>query len=193
MNNFAKALTLLAILSAAAPLFAQVPTATDTPTDSPTDTATNTATATPTLTATDTPTATITFTPTQTNTPTITGTPTDTATITPTYTPSCTPTITPTPGKNIFDVSLNILKEGGQPVTIHTGNRAYPGAYSLRIYNSAGELIRILDDQNLTIATDFYYTWDGTNTHNESVASGVYLIYLRRPTDKAVKRILVVR
>lgn len=187
MNKFAKALTLLVVFLAAVPLLAQVPT------DTPTDTPTSTPTATTTLTGTDTPTATITLTPTPTATPTITGTPTNTATITPSFTPTSTPTITPTPGTNIFDVSLNLLKEGGQPVSIHTGNRAYPGAYSLRVYDSAGEVIRVLDNRNLTIATDFQYTWDGTNNHNVPVASGVYLIYLRRPTDEAIKRILVVR
>lgn len=179
MNTLVKVLALLGILLTAAPLFAQVPTftPTDTPTDSPTPTATFTPTDTPTLTAT----------------PTITSTPTDTATITPTFTPTSTFTITPTPGTNTFDVSLNVLHEGGQPVSIHTGNAAYPGTYAVRIYNSAGEMIKTLDNQNLTTANQFWYQWDGTNTHNDPVASGVYIIYLHRPTDDVLKRILVVR
>lgn len=185
MNTHEKALAVLGLLFLTAPLFAQAPTATDTATDTPTQTTTDT--------PTDTPTATITLTPTLTATPTITSTPTDTATITPSFTPTDTATITPTPGTNIFDVSLNVLREGGQPVSIHAGNKAYPGGYDLRIYNSAGELIRTLDNQTLSTATDFWYTWDGTNNHNEPVASGVYLIYLHRPTDDRLKRILVVR
>ncbi|HJT23892.1 MAG TPA: hypothetical protein VJ873_04910 [bacterium] len=181
MNTPLKVLAVLGLLLITAPLFAQAPTATDTPTQTATDTPT------------DTPTATITLTPTLTATPTITSTSTDTATITPSFTPTSTATITPTPGTNTFDVSLNVLRGGGRPVTIHTGNSAYPGPYALRIYNSAGELIRVLDDQHLTSATDFFYTWDGTNFLNEPVASGVYLIYLRRPTDDIIKKIMVVR
>ena len=67
-----------------------------TPTDTATETMTETATATPTDTATNTPTDTATSTPTSTSTNTSTNTPTDTLTNTPTDTPTFTPTDTPT-------------------------------------------------------------------------------------------------
>lgn len=194
-----KTIFTLGLFFAAFPLFAQVSTntPTDTPTDTPTltttQTATSTATSTTTQTTTNTATSTITNTPTVTATPTITSTPTNTFTITPTFTPTSTPTVTPTPGFNLFDISENILRPSVGPVTIRVGSATYNGPYSLRIYNSAGELIKILDDQaSLPAAIDITYTWNGTNTHGDKVADGIYLFYLRRPVGVEMKKIAVV-
>ncbi len=196
----------LGLFFAAVPLFAQVPTntptdtATDTPTDTPTLTATATPTFTATLTATNTATATITLTPTNTATPTITLTPTTTFTITLTFTPTNTPTVTSTPtitftpGHDLFNVSENIVRPAVGPVSIHVGSFSYGGPYTLAVYNSAGEVIKILDNnQNLPAAIDIQYTWDGTNTHGDKVASGVYLIFLKRPLNEEMKKVLLVR
>jgi hypothetical protein len=191
-----KAFFTLGLFLTALPLFAQVPTntPTDTPTLTPTDTATSTPTFTPTQTTTNTATATITQTPTNSATPTISSTPTNTATITPTFTVTSTPTVTFTPGHDLFDVSENVLRPGSGPVIIHIGSASYDGGYSLRIYNSAGELVKILDNNtSLPAAIDITYTWDGTNTHGDKVADGVYLIYLKRPVNTETKRVLVVR
>ena len=126
-------------------------------------------------------------------TPTITFTPTITPTPTNTFTPTITPTPTPVPldvfyvDKNLFNPSL------GKAVSITVDYNKYPGEYSLRIYNTAGEHIKTLADQVLNAPVTQSYTWDGTNKNGDSCASGVYLFYLIEPEARKLKRILLVR
>lgn len=178
---------------------------TDTPTNSSTPTSTPTLTNTPTNTFTNTPTSTWTapftstntFSPTQTftptNTPTVTRTPT--ITFTPTITPTITITFTPTPPSvDIFQVSQNLLRPSQGSVSIYVSYNSYPGPYSLKIYNSAGEFIATLDKgPTLNSPINETYTWDGKNRFGAPCASGVYIFYLIEPFDRKVKRILLVR
>ena len=174
------------------------PSPTQTPTNTPTLTSSNTATATATLTTTATPTltstATATNTPTFTSTPTATSTPTrtPTSTFTPLLTSTFTQTPTATPGSETFFVSKNLL-QGGSTVTIHTVTWDYPGAFALKIYNSAGEYIKSLDDGNMVGPLDRSYTWDGTNRSGEPCASGMYIIYWTHPYGAQMARILLIR
>jgi len=69
----------------------------------------------------------------------------------------------------------------------------YPGAYSLRVYNSAGEHIRTLDDGILDNPVRRSYAWDGKNKYGEPCASGVYVIYLIEPYDRKIKRVILMR
>jgi flagellar hook assembly protein FlgD len=98
----------------------------------------------------------------------------------------------PTPADNFY-VSKNIFSPSAGPVSIYVKYDVYPGNYSLNIYNSAGEHIKTLDDQNLNGPVARYYSWDGTNKFGETVASGVYLIYLLEPFDQKMKRVLFLR
>jgi flagellar hook assembly protein FlgD len=75
-----------------------------------------------------------------------------------------------------MQVSQNLNTPTSGPVLISVGSYAYPGSFSLRVYNSVGEVIRILDNTNLTGAWVKTYTWDGTNAHGTRVASGIYII-----------------
>jgi flagellar hook assembly protein FlgD len=63
----------------------------------------------------------------------------------------------------------------------------------LRIYNSAGEHIQTLDSQDLNGPYQRSYSWDGTNKHGDSCASGVYVIYLIKPYGRQLARVLLVR
>jgi hypothetical protein len=199
------------------------PTITQTPTPTDTPTATNTSTFTPTATQTYTPTqtSTNTFTPssteTSTSTSTSTVTPTFTSTSTPTnsFTPTITPTVTLTPtitisptvtlsptptlvpqdnffiGKNVFVPAPNA------PLSIYVGCTQYPGPYSLRVYNSAGEFIRDLskdygDPSVLAAPVTHSYFWDGTDYGNNQCVSGVYLFYLIEPFDRHLKKVVLI-
>lgn len=186
-------------------------TSTSTPTFSPTATATFTNTATPVPSATPTntltatlsptptfsPTATFSPTPTQTSTPTFTSTftrtPTQTPTATHTPTVTFTPTETPTPGPDEFFVSRNFWKPGDFPIEIRVAYSKGKGPLKLRIYNSAGELVKVLEDDRVDIPGKVHDFWDGTNMHDEPVAAGIYLIHAVAPTWAKVKKIVVLR
>lgn len=94
---------------------------------------------------------------------------------------------------DIFDVSENILRPDQEPVSIRVAYSIYPGNYALRIYNSAGEHIRTLDEGPLDGPLDRNYQWDGKNKYGEPCASGVYIFYLIEPFDRKVKRVLLIR
>jgi hypothetical protein len=138
----------------------------------------------------------ITNTPTQTPTITPTGTPKFTSTPTQTPTITFTPTVTPTPipAEDEFYVAQNVYNATtDQPVSIFVGYSQFPGAYSLWIYNSAGEHIRTLDSQNLTGPINQSYFWDGKNKYGNKCASGVYILYLVEPFSTKVKRLVLIR
>lgn len=88
--------------------------------------------------------------------------------------------------KNKFNPSTEI-------VNIHVEYNKYPGAYSLWIYNSAGEHIRTLANDYLTAPLITNYTWDGRNKYGDICASGIYIFYLVEPRDVKHRRILLIR
>ncbi len=166
------------------PTFTVTPTASWTATDSPTSTLTPTTTPSPTQTLTPTSTPTITITPTVTLTPTITLSPT--VTLTPTAT---------IPYEDNFYVSQNVFRPAQGPLSIFVGYSQFPGPYSLKIYNTAGEFIKALVP-NQTANQPITYAgppWNGTNYANNPCASGIYLIYLVEPLDHKMKKVLLVR
>jgi len=171
----------------------QVPPSTPTPTM----TSTGTPTSSPTLTETPT----MTFTPTVTTTSSLTPTYTVTATWTQTFTPvfTDTPTMTPTPTvsftpspSDIFWVSKNKLQTGETPVEIRVGPLAF-GAYILKVYNSAGELVKVLRDGRGTEGLYDSATWDGRNEKGARVASGVYLIAYINGSKTRYAKLVVLR
>lgn len=166
-------------------------TPTTTPTATPQFTATNTATATPTSTPTFTATSTQTGTPTKSQ----TATPTSTITNTPTVTLTATITQTPTatiPNIDIFNVDRNVFNPATDSVSIFVEYTKFPGDYSMRIYNSAGEHIKTLSSKTLNEPVSESYVWDGKNKYGDTCASGVYILYLIEPFDRKIKRVLMV-
>jgi flagellar hook assembly protein FlgD len=123
-----------------------------------------------------------------------TPTPTETPTVTPTLTVTPTPTVTPV-HEDIFYVSENAFRpSAGGSVSIYVGYTNYPGPYSLKIYNSAGEQVKTLDpDQVITEAKYASYSWDGKNESQQDCASGIYVLYLIEPLDRKIKRVMLIR
>jgi flagellar hook assembly protein FlgD len=92
-----------------------------------------------------------------------------------------------------FYVSRNIFNPSLQgPVSVFVATVWGHGKYSLRVYNSAGEHIKTLDDQYLTTPGQFAYTWDGTNKYGQKCASGMYLFYLVKPFKRQLARVLLI-
>jgi hypothetical protein len=182
---------------------------TDTATQTWTDTATSTSTWTPTMTetfvftytetytptasSTDTPTFTLTSTATLTNTliPTDTWTVTQTPTITETQT--VTPTATALPPDTFF-VSRNVCRPGYDDPQVFVRVRlSQPGYCSVKIYNSAGELVRELWNTPVQTFLERDFSWDGKNMNGAFVASGVYVIYYTNRYQTKSARILVLK
>lgn len=137
-------------------------TFTATPTYTATNTFTDTMTATPTFTETrpNTATNTRTFTPTATPTSTFSATPTVTATATPTSTFTDTPTITATP-------------------TITPTSEVFPYTITVRVYNSAGEVVRTIASVRANkLMTSAKLTINGVETGNMISGEDAFEIFL---------------
>jgi hypothetical protein len=160
-----------------------------TPTDTATPTATPTATAS--FSASDTPT----------RTDTLTATPTPTATPTFTATPSATPSATATATRTITATFTDSPTASPTPTITQTFTPGPSGYVSLAVYNSAGELVKVLAERlgiyasvtGLQNAASFavgggaslpivltgaavQLAWDGTNAGGQLVSGGVYLL-----------------
>jgi hypothetical protein len=80
-----------------------------------------------------------------------------------------------------------------QPVSIFVRYDLFPGEYNLSVLNSAGEHIKTLDSRRISAPLQQIYFWDGTNKYGETVASGVYILYLVEPFDRKIKKVSFVR
>ncbi len=169
-------------------------TQTSSPTYSPSPTYSFTLTLTPTATSTFTPTFTLTPTDTSTRTPTVTNTPTRTYTPTMTYTRTNTPTATNTfTCQGSLYVSRNLYRPliDQPPLFIRT-TLCVSGPYSVKIYDSAGELVRVLRDNHNQMAGPDQVEWDGKNKIGTLIASGVYIIRLTEPFSAHSARVVVI-
>jgi hypothetical protein len=104
-----------------------------------------------------------------------------------------TPTPTPFPFCDSFHVSKNIFTPGQEPVSITVDYCQCPGAFSLGVYNSAGEFIVSLAQQWITAPLHGTYAWDGKNKSGDVCASGIYVICAVEPLGFKKARILLVR
>jgi hypothetical protein len=114
---------------------------------------------------------------------------------TPTWTPTVAPTAIPVL-PDVFSINQNAYQASpASPISITVGYGYFPGHYSLRIYNSAGEFIRDLSkgqnylSSSLPVTT---YTWDGQNEWHNPCASGVYIFYLVEPFSQKSKRFILI-
>ncbi len=68
---------------------------------------------------------------------------------------------------------------------------------TIRIYNTVGELVRILDvghkDAGLYVSQDRAAYWDGKNKFGMEVASGIYFYSIRTSDFAAVRKLIVLR
>ena len=67
------------------------------------------------------------------------------------------------------------------------------GPYILKVYNTAGELIKTLRDGTSPSGVCEEVHWDGTNRNGEPVASGLYLFAFTNRTKCRTAKVLVVR
>jgi hypothetical protein len=93
-----------------------------------------------------------------------------------TLTPAHSQVPTPASQTGWMQVSQNLNSPSSGPVSISVGSYTYPGGYSLRVCNRAGEVIKTLENTQLTGPWIKTYLWDGTNLKGARVASGVYIL-----------------
>jgi flagellar hook assembly protein FlgD len=90
-------------------------------------------------------------------------------------------------------VSKNVFDANQESVSIYV---SFPqsGNFTLRIYNSAGEHIKTLDNNTKILGGWMEgYLWDGTNKYGEKCAGGVYIIYYVEPYQRRLARVLLIR
>lgn len=165
------------------------PTVTQTYTRSPTATVSSTVTQRGTSTWTGSPTNTFTPSATITNTFTITATPTITLTFTVTLTPTATPTLFP---PYLF-VDRNLLPRGSGPLNIRFALAADADNVQIAVFNSAGELVKIVWNAPVQADTDYRLTWSATNYLGNRVSSNVYIVRLFAPSLLLLRMVAVVQ
>lgn len=69
---------------------------------------------------------------------------------------------------------------------------AESGPVSLKIFDTAGRLVKTLVDGHQT-PNHYELTWDGTDNVNQSVASGLYLYQLQTDDNREVRRMLLLK
>jgi len=80
--------------------------------------------------------------------------------------------------------------ESGVPFLIHYVVQD-PGKYSLKVYNSAGELVRVLQNLESQFPVEDTVQWDGKNMYGEKVAAGVYVVYFESSRYVRIAKVLV--
>ena len=102
---------------------------------------------------------------------------------------------TPTPTTGCHDtlfVSRNVLRPlSGETLEIDV-NLCETGHYRVTVYNSAGELVRVLRSNDNQTPLQDPVLWDGKNNQGDTVASGVYLIRFTNPSTDLQSRVIVV-
>ncbi len=94
---------------------------------------------------------------------------------------------------NDLYVSKNMFTPGTDTVDIQVTSGNFPNSLSLRVYNSAGELVRILGQTDTSGPFTQTFTWDGKNLNGEKVGSGIYLILFKGQQFLQTARILAVQ
>jgi hypothetical protein len=94
------------------------------------------------------------------------------------------------PGELFIDV--NEVRPGETAnITLVPGLRGY---INVRIYNSAGELVKTLEAQYPATEKEVIKrNWDAKNMHGEFVSSGVYVVYASMPGVVRTGRLVVIR
>jgi hypothetical protein len=145
------------------------------------------------LSRTPTPTRTPTATPTRTRTWTATVTPTAAVPATPTAT--ATPTGTPDPlaGRcEYLGVGANVFRTGaGRRLKIRV-RLCDEGWMSLVVFNSAGDVVKVLRKRSYVFYPDQVFWWDGRNDEGDLLASGVYVIRFEGVLSAQTARLLIV-
>jgi hypothetical protein len=98
------------------------------------------------------------------------------------------------PGADSFEVSRNVFRPGvDSPDVFARVVLRSKGRYHLNVYNSAGELVRVLRKGQSAGPVREDVPWDGRNGKGEAVASGVYVFHLESRFTAANRKIILVR
>jgi flagellar hook assembly protein FlgD len=86
-----------------------------------------------------------------------------------------------------FSVDRNSFNPAlGEQVTVGFGTAQ--GRARISVFNMAGTLVRSIDDAGVESLT-----WDGANDEGETVASGVYFLWIRTDDIEATRKVAVVK
>lgn len=66
------------------------------------------------------------------------------------------------------------------------------GQVTIKLYTIIGERVKTLVDEFKT-ANSYTDNWDGRNMHNDTVASGIYIMHISAPGLKKIKKIAVIK
>ena len=88
-------------------------------------------------------------------------------------------------------MSDNVFQPGGESQFVIHYRVQSPGRYSLRIYNSAGELVRVLQELQSRWPAEDDVPWDGRNMKGDMVAAGVYIVYFESSRYVRVAKVIV--
>jgi hypothetical protein len=110
-----------------------------------------------------------------------------------TLTIDLTPTVAGGPGIQRTGLSQNYPNPFNPGTTIrYTVGES--GRVSLRVYDVAGRLVRVLVDRDQKASADvFDVTWDGNNDSGESVSSGVYFYRLEVNNYRETRKMILLR
>jgi len=101
--------------------------------------------------------------------------------------------LTPLPPDTFF-VSRNVYRpKYDNPAMFVRLYLSQAGVCSLKIYNSAGELVRVLLEEKRQAGIYQEIPWDGKNMEGEDVASGLYVLYYTNRYETRAAKVLVIR
>lgn len=92
-----------------------------------------------------------------------------------------------------FTLDHNIFHPPADAQVTTTFTVPYGGNAKLVVYNSAGEVVKILYDGSVSAGATQTLTWDGKNLSGEEVASGVYVFRLKVDIGVQSKTLIVIR
>jgi len=92
-------------------------------------------------------------------------------------------------------VSKNVFNPNSESVSFYVHYCQFPGEYSLKVYNTAGELIRTIVETHIVTdaINDVPLPWDGKNSRQELCADGVYILCLTEPYDRKFRKVILLK
>lgn len=99
------------------------------------------------------------------------------------------------PSAPLGDRGLKLLQNAPNPfnqITTIKYQLTKPGKFSVRIYNTAGQLVRTLVDGQ-QVAGQHSITWDGRDERGSRVSNGIYLYRLEAGGEAATGRMTVIK
>jgi hypothetical protein len=100
------------------------------------------------------------------------------------------PETSPTPQTN--GLSAQVSPNPFNPSTVLTFTIAREGRVRVTIFDIQGRLVTTLLD-GTRAAGEQRVIWDGSNSHNQTVSSGVYFVRIQAPEGEATRKLTVMK